>query len=151
MDSAIIHIVEREADSFIGRVNANMRNTGTDATGKTSQEFSYVIGEKDGSPTVDLTGRPFFATVETGRRPTPGIPPSRAMIENIEDWVQARGIPEDAVWGIAINIQNKGTELWRNGGRKDIYSNEIPPFVDKLTKSLADYYADQIVKSLENI
>lgn len=93
----------------------------------------HVSGELSDSPRPKVTGSveninieievaPFFGTIETGRKPTPGIPPSEEMIKNIGEWVSARGLPEEATWGIAVNIQEKGTELWRQGGRDDIYS-----------------------------
>lgn len=151
MNNAIVEICKAETESLVGRINTNMRETGTDATGKTSRSFHYNIGEKNGGPTVELSGRPFFPTVETGRRPTPEKRPSRAMIENIEDWVSARGLDESMVWAIAVKINNEGTELWKKGGRKDIYSNELPGFVNSLGDKLAKYYADRIVEPLTGL
>ncbi len=48
---------------------------------------------------MQLLGRPFFMTVETGRKPTPDKKPSREMVDNIRKWCDARGVDEGAAWG----------------------------------------------------
>lgn len=150
LDVALSDIIMKLADQFIGRVNTNMRETGTDASGETSKSLHYKIMEKDGQPIIDMVGKPFFAVIETGRRPTPEKGPSASMVENIRSWTSVRGIPSEAAWAIAVDINKQGTALWRKGGRKDIYSNEIPPFVDSMAKAVTTYYAAKLLAALDD-
>jgi hypothetical protein len=54
------------------------------------------------------------------------------MIENIKEWVAARGKPESMVWAIATKINKEGTKLWQQGGRTDIYTDLKEGFADKI-------------------
>ena len=142
MTSETLKILNDNAGSFIDQVKSNLGTSGTSATGKTSDSLRYEITEEGTKIVLTVFGRPYFATVETGRKAGGGI--SRAMIENITAWVSARGIPESAVWGIATKIQKEGTELFRKGGRTDIYSDLKEGFADKIfqevTESIANEY-----------
>jgi len=154
MNSAILSILNEQSNSFIQKIRNNLESTGTTKSGKSAGSIYYKFTESDHGDkiTVEVIGaRPYFATVETGRKATPDKKPSRAMIDNITAWVNMVGKPESAVWAIATNIQNKGTELFQKGGRKDIYSNEIDGFIDSIgaaiAKEVADEFLDNMVKT----
>jgi len=148
MNADQLKIVSDWANGYIEQVKINLQTAGTKATGKTAESLRFEVTENGSKLVVEIFGREFFGTVETGRKPTPDKKPSRAMIENIKEWTKAKGIPESAAWGIATNINKYGTKLWQQGGRKDIYSEYIPSFIDQLSEELGLLIIDQTLDKL---
>ena len=149
ISSAMLSILNTQSNSFIEKIRQNLTSTGTTATGKSAGSLYYKITDNGDKIDIEVIGaRSYFATVETGRKPTPDKKPSRAMIDNITAWVNARGKPESAVWAIATNIQKFGTELFQKGGRKDIYTDEIPGFVEELTDAMTKQWADEFFNEM---
>lgn len=147
MTIALFQILQDNTDIFFTAIRANMAATGTDATGKTSKSLRYEIHEGSGRIILEVFGRPYFATVETGRKPTPDKKPSREMIENISDWVNARGKDQDSIWAIATKINKEGSLLWQKGGRTDIFTSEKQPFVDSIFQEVTENLADEMFKN----
>ena len=145
-----IKIVSDWANGYIEQLKTNLDKAGSKATGKTANSVRFEIKENGNNLVVEIFGRKYFATVETGRKPTPDKKPSREMIENIKEWTSAKGLPESAVWGIATNINKFGTKLWQQGGRKDIYTDMTGSMIDSLSESLGmsilNQTLDQIIK-----
>jgi hypothetical protein len=93
-------------------------------------------------------GKPFFAVVETGRKPTPSYKPSKAFVASIKEWMDAKGKTGSA-YAIAQSIHKKGTKLFREGGRSDIYSNVINQnLTDKISLDLLNKFAQQFMISV---
>lgn len=147
MTVELLKLLNDQTRSFISQIQKNLSSSGTTATGKTSRSLRYEISEGTDRIVLEVLGKPFFAVVETGRKPTPEKKPSRAMIDNIREWVSARGKPDSAVWAIATNIQKHGTALFRKGGRTDIYSDQKETFADELYQSITNEIADEIFKN----
>lgn len=150
ISAEMVKLLNETGNSLISEIKGNMSRAGQNATGKTAQSLRFVI--KDGGSVLSLQvlGREFFKALETGRKATPQKMPSRAMIDNITEWVQAKGKPESAVWGIAMAIQKKGTRLFQSGGREDIFTNVVkdPRFIDELSKEILDLYAQEYAKNI---
>jgi len=138
----LLKILNDESRSFIAQVQAKIPN----ATGKTAKSLRYEISEGSARIILEVLGKPFFAVVETGRKATPDKKPSRAMIENITEWCNAKGKPESAVWAIAVYIQKHGTALFRKGGRTDVYTDSKEVFADKIFQDVTNTLADEIFK-----
>lgn len=153
MNPDLLKVLNESAGGLVETIRKNLSSTGTDATGKTSQSLRYEVKDNGQKITVQLVGRPFFATVETGRKPTPDKKPSRDMIENIKEWVTARGKDADLVWAIATSIQQKGTKLFQKGGRTDIYTDAIsdPSFVDQISAEILGTFAKEYAKQIKLI
>lgn len=137
----LIKIMNETGTNLIKMIQGNLSSTGTDATLKTSNSLEYRIDDEGGTITLSLLGRPFFATVETGRRPTPDMKPSRSMIDNIKEWVKSRGLDENMAWAVATNIQKEGTKLFQSGGRTDIYTDPVDGMIQKIQQDVLDTYA----------
>ena len=138
----LIEIVNQQGIELINNIRANLGSTGTNATLQTSQSLRIEVSTEGAKIKLKLFGRPFFNTVETGRKPTPGKKPSRDMIRNISIWAEARGIDERAVWAIANKIQASGTKLWQEGGRTDIIEPALDTFINNVSQKLLDSAAD---------
>ena len=127
-------IVREELESLKQRFIANMYVADAVATGKTIKSMHVTMAEGDKIEGT-LYGRKFFSALETGRRPTPpNTPPSKpTLYEAILEWCKAKGImgkdekgTQGIAWAITTTIHKRGTSLFRQGGRGNIYSNEIP-------------------------
>lgn len=110
-------------------IKQNIKDAGKHVTGELSDSPRPKVTGSVENINIEIEVAPFFGTIETGRKPTPGVKPSVEMIENLEDYAEAKGMsdPESAAWGMGVSINERGTQLWRDGGRDDIYS----PFMTK--------------------
>ena len=115
----LIQILNPIGQAKVTQLQQNLAATGTDASGQTSRSTRFEVTQEQTITHFRLLGRPYYMTVETGRRATPGQKPSKSFLQNIQEWMSFRGLPGKA-WAIAQSIINKGTELFRLGGRKDI-------------------------------
>lgn len=127
-------IVREELETLKQRIIANMYAADAVATGKTIKSMHVTMAEGDKIEGT-LYGRKFFGALETGRKPTPpNTPPSKpTLYEAILEWCKAKGIKgkdekgtQGIAWAITTSIHKRGTTLFRQGGRANIYSNEIP-------------------------
>ncbi len=140
-------ILENWAGNVIKKIQSNLEATGTNASGRTSASLEYEVGSGE----LTIYGRRFFQGVETGR-PAGRVPYNMTQI--IRQWMDDKGISSQfgqtesqkrsAAYLIGQFIKNHGTQLYRNGGRDDIYSivfgEEIPKLEDmiraKVTESI---------------
>lgn len=147
----IFNVIQNQGIELINNIRLNMGRAGMNATNKTSHSLRIEVNQQGSKINLKLFGRPFFMTVQTGRRPTPDKKPSRDMINNIREWVDARGIDEEAVWAIATNIQKKGTQLWREGGREDIVDPAIDEFINSVSQAALEAEADNFVLKVRQL
>jgi hypothetical protein len=96
--------------SFLETLKTDLINslqaTGSNATGQTAKALT-IAGNDDGLQ-LQLPG--YLQLLETGRGPTSanaaaGNPP---MIQRIQEWCQAKGIPDKAAWAIKKSIDKNG-------------------------------------------
>lgn len=154
--ASVVEILNTKGIEAINSIRNNLASTGTNATSKTSQSLQVSINQVGTKVTLQITGRPFFMTVETGRKPTPDKKPSRQMISNIVAWMSARGLDETKAWAVAMAINNKGSALWRKGGRKDIVSDVIDDdFYSSIENDILDQYGkdflDRFLSDFKNV
>ena len=147
----IYNVIQGQGIELMNNIRLNMGRAGMNATNKTSHSLRIELKQEGTKFKMQLFGRPFFMTVQTGRRPTPDKKPSREMISNIAEWMEARGMDERQVWAVATNIQKKGTQLWRDGGRTDIVDPAIDEFVNGVSQALLEAEADNFVLKLRQM
>ena len=133
--------IQNRSVDLVNDIRANLGATGTNATGRTSQSLRFELKQSGSKYTVQLFGRPFFRTVETGRRPS-DKKPSREMIDNLRVWMDARGMDSSKVWAVATKIQQRGTRLWFEGGRDDIIEPAVDEFINGVSQDALDIQAD---------
>lgn len=143
-------ILIQELVELQARIADNMRKADEVASGKTIRSMHIVTEEYKAS----LIGRQAFGVLETGRRPG-NIP--RGFYTIIRRWMKDKGVHGDPIpyktqgshkytpqergdrqmaWGIVFNIRNHGSKLFRDKGRDDIYSNEIPVTLMRIDERL---------------
>jgi hypothetical protein len=140
-----IEIVNNNGTELINDIRANLVTSGQNATLETSNSLRIEVKQEGNKVKMQLFGRDYFMTVQTGRKPTPDKKPSREMIDRITAWVNARGMDASAVWAIATNIQKKGTKLWQSGGREDIVDPAVDDFINNVSQDLLDNEADNFI------
>lgn len=120
--SEALGIIKYELNNLRQRIIDNHIRARQKASGRTIASLKVEITENSGI----LWGRKPFGTLETGRRP--GRVP-KGFYKIILDWIEAKGIrvekPKTFAYFIARKIAREGTQLYRDGGRDDIYSKEI--------------------------
>jgi hypothetical protein len=121
----LIQILSQEGNSIVKQIQSNLSSSGNNATSKTSKSLRYEVLRDGTKAILQVIGRPYFMVVETGRKATPDKKPSKGMVDNIKEWLQAKGKPQGLAWAVATAIQKKGTKLHQSGGRTDIVSNVI--------------------------
>lgn len=144
----IYEILSDELTNLGIRIAQNIVKNGQYATGKTVQS---IMTEMDGAYHGRLVGRKFFSALETGRARTKVTTPSNPTLqERILEWLIAKGItPTDGKselslsWAIARKIHKQGTKLFREGGRTDVYSNEIPQTITNIQSRVMYYFKAQ--------
>lgn len=140
-------VLREELENLKQRIIANHRAAGQVASGKTIKSMQVIV---DGD-TGELIGRKQFWNLETGtppwRNPTNRVPYSFHAV--IDQWIKDKGLNLNA-WAVAYKIIHEGTKLHRQGGRSDIYSNEIPKTVDDIGKRLLVIYEQQITDMIQN-
>lgn len=141
-------ILNEELDDLRKRIIRNHIASGQKASGKTIKSIQVEVGENYGQ----LTGRKFFGTLETGRKP--GKVPANFK-DIILKWMQAKGInvpkPKSFAYLVARKIRIEGTALYRIGGRSDIYSEEINKTIPKLVKRLGKDQVQEIKRLFDNV
>lgn len=147
----IVKILNDEGIQLANDIRANIGSAGMWATGESGNSLKIKVTQEGTKFRAQLMGRPYFMTVQTGRKPTPGKKPSRDMIANITRWVEARGMDLEAVWPIAMTIQRRGTRLWLEGGRTDIVDPAVDDFINNVSMRLADAGADDLILKVKEM
>lgn len=146
-------VIER-VEEICDNIKQNIKDAGKHVTGELSDSPRPKVTGSVDNISIEIEVAPFFGTIETGRKPTPGIKPSKEMIDNLEDYAEAKGMsdPESAAWAMGVSIQERGTQLWRDGGRDDIFSPFFTKeywgrFREELSKEAAKNYALHLNKA----
>lgn len=144
--------LKQELTDLKSRIASNIRSTGRNATGRTIDSLEVQVSTSGAfSAQGVLLGRKYFGALETGSRPWKGwefrkrVPSTFA--DRIQEWIDAKGLDLNA-YAVAYNIIHSGTALFRQGGRPDVYSNEIPGTLDKLTEKYATFLTDFAYSSI---
>lgn len=153
-------VVAEELAAAKKRIIENHFAAGQKASGRTAESLFETVVNENGRITGTLDGRAYFAALETGsgpwrephkRKRKDGTEYSVApkwFVDIIRQWAADKGITLISPWGVATNQMLLGTKLYREGGRDDIFSNEIPELVKHIADRLAGLYDAQIVESI---
>lgn len=147
----IFKVIQSDGIELMNNIRINLGRTGGTATNETSQSLRIEIKQEGTKYKMQMFGRPFFMSIETGRKPTPEKKPSRQMLDRIKLWCDARGIDESAVWAIATDINKRGTALWRAGGRQDRVTPAVNEFQSDVSQHLLDAAADEFIVKIREL
>lgn len=138
LSEEIRQILLEELEDLRRRIGENMGRADLVVSGKTRDSMQVEIRDNGGV----LTGRRAFATLETGSRPWSRKPKRtpKWFADLIGEWIAARGLDLNQ-WAVAHTIIHKGSRLYREGGRADIYSPELQKTIDRIGERILDQYA----------
>lgn len=113
-------ILEEELSLYSGRVIANILRNKQSASGALINSFKVHANPFGG----DVTALDYIENLEKGTKPGTYV-----SAKKIYEWAEAKGLSWMAnsptlANKVSWNINNKGSLLFRKGGRKDVYSNE---------------------------
>ena len=150
-------ILQDELEELRVAIIAHHLSAGQKASGKTAASMHVEVTETRGT----LFGRSAFGTLETGRK--------AGKVPIIKQWMKDKGIEAEPIpyktdrphkytpkergentlaFLIARKIKKSGTQLFRQGGRSDIYSNEVPVTTRKIGERLLEMLSTE-VKSIK--
>lgn len=138
LSEEIRKILQEELEDLRARIIANMERADQVVSGKTRDSLQVSVQGNAGV----LTGRQAFATLETGSRPWSKKPKRtpKWFADLIGEWIDKRGLDLNQ-WAVAHTIIHKGSKLYREGGRADVYSPELQKTVDRIGDRVLDQYA----------
>ena len=139
---------------------ANHFAAGQKASGRTAQSMTINVTNESGVVVGTLDGRAYVGNLEQGNQPFraqyfrrradgstyPSAP--KWFIDIIAEWASDKGIDLDSPWGVASSIMVNGTALFRDGGRADIFTPEIPKAVNEIQRRLAGLFDAQLTASV---
>lgn len=145
LSEEIRQILLEELEALRERITQNMSGADLIVTGKTRDS---MVASVQGNAGV-LTGRQAFATLEKGSRPWSKRPKRvpKFFADLIGEWIDARGLDLNQ-WAVARTIIDKGSSLYRKGGRNDIYSPELQKTIDTIGQRVVDHYAVLVTNRL---
>lgn len=145
-------IIKEWGENVIEKIRHNLDATGTTASGKTKESLELVLTDYG----FQIVGRQYFQGVEEGRGPG-GIP--RNMTSIIRQWMTDKGIEDQfgktesekrsAAYLIGQYIANNGTQLYRKGGRDDIYTTVITEELPDLFEQIEGRVLETIIEELK--
>ena len=137
----VMELVSSELEALKQKVIENQKNSGLVASGRTIASMKVEVSEDGGV----LWGRSPFGTLETGRKP--GKVPA-GFWKIIRQWMDDKGIqvqkPDSFAYLVARKIANEGTQLFRNGGRDDIYSPEVKDTVERVSQGIGILFGSEV-------
>ena len=145
-------IVSEELNALCERIANNIIAANANVTGETIASIQPEV-QSDGSEVIGrVYGRPYFAALETGSTPwsTQYLRPPKFFIDIIREWVDNRGL-DLSPGAVAYTLMRDGSALYREGGRTDIYSNEIPVTINNIEARLRTFFVTQINERLDKI
>lgn len=136
-----MELVASELEAVKQRIIENHRNAGQVASGRTIASLKVEITEGGGV----LWGRSAFGTLETGRK---GGKVPAGFWKIIRQWMDDKGIqvekPDSFAYLVARKIAKEGTQLFRNGGRSDIYSPEVKDTVERVSDGIGILFGSEV-------
>lgn len=151
-------ILSEELEELRKRIIANHLRAGQKASGRTMASLRIDVSDDGGV----LWGRKPFDTLETGRK---GGKVPKAFTKIIRQWMKDKGVKGSPIpyktnrphkytpqergdmtlsFFIARKIKRSGTRLYRQGGRDDIYSVEIPITVQRIGERLMSLVSHEV-------
>lgn len=137
----VMELVASELEALKQRIIENHRSAGQVASGRTIASLKVEITEDGGV----LWGRSPFGTLETGRK---GGKVPAGFWKIIRQWMDDKGIqvekPDSFAYLVARKIAKEGTQLFRNGGRSDIYSPEVKDTVERVSDGIGILFGSEV-------
>lgn len=132
-------VLKVEGDRTTNKITANLKFNDQYVTGKSAQS----LNAESENGYLAISGRDDFSQLETGISPTQSKKkPFKQTFYDLRGWYQNRGInradikTDGRIFKATVNQRTIGSVLYRKGGRKDVFSNEIEPLIERIQLGL---------------
>jgi hypothetical protein len=135
----LIQLLELLKTDVVNSMQAN----GKDATGQTAKQLTIV----EGGNGVQLQLPGYMQLLETGRGPTSptAVESNPPMIERIQQWCKAKGIPDKAAWAIKKSIDKKGFKGIAGLLTQPLGNDNINLRLNVIMDSIADEISKELI------
>lgn len=137
----VMELVSSELEALKQKIIENHKEAMQVASGRTIASMKVEVTEDGGI----LWGRSAFGTLETGRK---GGKVPAGFWKIIRQWMDDKGIqvekPDSFAYLVARKIAREGTQLFRNGGRSDIYSSEIKGTIERMSDKIGLLFGSEV-------
>ena len=141
MRDKVMELVSSELEALKQKIIENHQEAKQVASGRTIASMKVEVTEDGGI----LWGRSAFGTLETGRK---GGKVPAGFWKIIRQWMDDKGIqvekPDSCAYLVARKIAREGTQLFRNGGRSDIYSSEIKGTIERMSDKIGLLFGSEV-------
>ena len=129
---------------------ANHESAGQVASGKTRDSMSVEVTSDASSATATMYGRKYFAALETGSKPWENQynHPPKPFVETIAQWMVDKGIEGVSAYLVARKIMREGSKLYREGGRRDIFTPAMEDIEQRIDAELSSILETITTKTL---
>lgn len=131
-------ILIKGLSDFKQRVAENILSKGVFASGRTTESMRVDVSGDTGI----MWGRENFSNIEEGVSPAEAKLKSSTLANSIYWWSMSKGIEfaneskrNSFARIVANNLEYYGSWLYRNGGRKDIYTSEVPQLIKEVSEN----------------
>lgn len=149
------NVLREWAEDVIVKIQDNLDTTGTTASGKTKESLRYELETDEYGGKLTIYGRQYFQGVEEGR-PAGGIP--YRFQDILYTWAESKGIlskfgdteskQRSALYMVGQFIKEHGTQLYRDGGRLDIYSETLEKMLPELKDKVGVILRESILRDI---
>lgn len=143
-------------------IRANHENAGQVASGKMRDSIRSAVLHDNEIFIGYVEALGYVETLELGNAPWDDIPTKTAedghtydyvpewFAETIGEWMANKGLQETKTFNryvVAWNIIHEGTQLYRDGGRNDIYSEIVGQFSNEIADEIMQEY-DTLISTI---
>jgi len=126
----------------------SLQSKGSITTGQTAQQITVV---KNNDNNIQLQLPAYLIELENGRGPTSknavaGDPP---MIQRIQQWCRAKGIPDSAAWAVKKKIDKVGYPGKPGILTQPLGNDNINARLDQSLEDLANNISSQILNAIQ--
>ena len=147
VNKQIADIVADEMNKSVINIKTNIRRERAYASGRASNSLSTIVTQTaTGAKGVIASNVSYFNALETGRGPFKGGT-EQGLAERLYEWAGQKGINFRTdrerlsfAYALARKINKVGTQLYRNGGRNTIFSNEKENLIRRITDRIAPLF-----------
>lgn len=136
----------------------NALGVAEETTGATAESLRTESETTSEGFTVSFVGRGGIASIDEGRSPQQvqeEFASFGAFLSAIERWARAKesrwmlSPGEIDAYGVASNLWDKGTVLYREGGGTEIMKELLPPVVERISDKVTEMLDETIYKLLD--
>lgn len=146
----IARIVEQVLEESCREIIENHERAGQVASGKTRDSLKHEVVTGVSGVTGTIYGRKYFAALETGSKPWKKqyAHPPKPFVNTIAQWMADKGIEGVSAYLVARKIMREGTKLYREGGRKDIFTTSLEAIQERIEQEISSLFSTIIEKTI---